>query len=409
MKVLVFGSCNIDIVYSMDAIVRPAETVSAKSCSTFPGGKGFNQTVALAKAGVPVCFAGCIGNDGLWLKKLLEENGADTSLLKTVGTQTGHAIIQVDSQGQNAIFVCRGANGEIRREDVDEVLSHFGSGDMIVLQNEISELFYIIEKASRKGMRIVLNPSPFDKAFLDLDLADISYLVVNETEACAFSGTDNPFDLVTGAKNKGLPTQILLTLGEKGSVWWDGKKMTRFGVFRTQVVDTTAAGDTFTGYFIAGLLKADPPEKILETASAASAAAISRPGASSSIPTPDEVRYAIKTLRRTDPLRDERKQKVIGYLKNDLQGANLFGLSRVLGFSEEYTGKWVSAAFGFGFTELLQEERITAAAALLRGSDILVEEVIAAVGYRNGSHFRKKFREKYGVSPLRYKKENKLC
>lgn len=292
MKVLVFGSCNIDIVYSVQGIVRPGETAAAQTRATYPGGKGFNQAMALCKAGVPIHFAGCIGEDGRWLQSLLNEAGADTTLVRCTDTPTGCAVIQVDADGQNAIIVYPGANGKITPADALAVLAHFEAGDMLVLQNEISALDEIIDAAAEKGMRIMLNPSPFDAHFATLDLRKIAYLIVNETEGCALAQSDNPFDLIESVKSRGLATEVILTLGERGSVWWNGQTLTKGGVFKTEAVDTTAAGDTFTGYLVAGLLSGGTPAEILATAAAASAVAVSRHGASSSIPTPDEVASA---------------------------------------------------------------------------------------------------------------------
>lgn len=183
MKILNFGSCNIDFVYSVDTMVNPGETISAKSVEKFPGGKGLNQSIACARAGVPVFHAGHIGGDGEFLREIMKISGVDTRYLKTIDNLTGHAIIQVTPNGENSIIVYGGANEEITKEYVDEILLNFSENDFIVLQNEISEIPYIIEKASEIGMKIVLNPSPFNERIKFIDFDKLSYLILNEHEA----------------------------------------------------------------------------------------------------------------------------------------------------------------------------------------------------------------------------------
>ena len=142
MKVLVFGSANIDRTYSVDHVVIGGETISSTSLTEFCGGKGFNQAIALARAGCNVFFAGAIGVDGELLERVLRENGVNTDYLNHVNAPTGHAIIQVTPDGKNSIIISAGANGMITHEDVDTVLSAFSSGDLVVLQNEISSVDY---------------------------------------------------------------------------------------------------------------------------------------------------------------------------------------------------------------------------------------------------------------------------
>ena len=162
MKILNFGSCNIDFVYKLDHIVTIGETETSNSMQVFPGGKGLNQSVALAKAGMEVYHAGCIGTDGEMLTDVLESNGVDISNIKKVDEKTGHPIIQVSSKGDNSIFLYSGSNAKITEEFVDEVLDKFQKGDMLLLQNEINKIDYIIEKAYKKGMCIIFNPSPYN-------------------------------------------------------------------------------------------------------------------------------------------------------------------------------------------------------------------------------------------------------
>lgn len=188
-KVLNFGSLNMDHVYQVQHFVSPGETLSSTKLQHFCGGKGLNQSIALARAGANVYHAGAIGMDGLQLKKQLEEDGADTSFLQIrEELETGHAIIQVDETGQNCIILYGGANQSITGMQVDETLKHFEKGDIILLQNEINELKYIMEKAYQKGLRIFLNPSPCDEKIMELPLELVDTLLLNEVEGEQITG-----------------------------------------------------------------------------------------------------------------------------------------------------------------------------------------------------------------------------
>ena len=192
MKVLSFGSLNIDYTYKVPHFVKKGETLASESLQVFGGGKGLNQSVALAKAGTEVYHAGAIGQDGMFLLDMLKDAGANTDYVKILDTvRTGNAIIQNDKSGDNCIILYGGANQAITREQVDEVMSHFESGDYLVLQNEINELGYIVEKAHEKGMIIVLNPSPMNEKILALPLDVIDYFILNEVEAAQILGKED--------------------------------------------------------------------------------------------------------------------------------------------------------------------------------------------------------------------------
>ncbi len=292
MRVLNFGSLNIDYVYWLDHIVAPGETITSSKLEVYPGGKGLNQSIALAKAGVKVYHAGLVGPDGEMLRDICLEYGVDISYIKTVEERTGNAIIQVSRDGGNSIVLFSGANRKISREFVEEVLSSFGEGDLILLQNEINQLEYIMECAYQKRMTIALNPSPFDERMLDCDLGKVDIFLLNEIEGAQLAGIKKaePHDMLENLHQRFPKARIVLTLGEKGVAYRDQYTSCSHGVYRVPVVDTTAAGDTFTGFFISALLQKRSAEEALETASKASAIAISRPGAATSIPDMEEVR-----------------------------------------------------------------------------------------------------------------------
>ena len=168
MKILNFGSCNIDYVYSLDHIVRVGETENSDKMEIFAGGKGLNQSIAIARAGEKVCHAGCVGEDGDMLIELMRDSGVDTSCIKTVDSKNGHAIIQVSCAGENSIFLYPGSNAMVTREYIDAVLDGFSKGDLVLLQNEISNVDYIIRRAYEKKMQVMLNPSPFNEKLKEI-------------------------------------------------------------------------------------------------------------------------------------------------------------------------------------------------------------------------------------------------
>ena len=290
MKVLCFGSLNIDYTYKVDHFVKKGETLSSESLKVFSGGKGLNQSIALAKAGADIWHAGAIGSDGIFLVKELEKAGVNTEYITVLeNVRTGNAIIQNDKEGDNCIILYGGANQAITKEQVNSVLEHFHSGDFLVLQNEINELPYIMGQAHKKEMKIVLNPSPMNDRIFELPLAYVNYFVLNEIEA----GQLLNMEIKEGFDGKELSKKLLerfpeaaivLTLGSDGSVYLDKQNRVCQSAFRVKTVDTTAAGDTFTGFFIGGILKKLSVGDAMEMASKAAAIAVSRAGAAPSIP-----------------------------------------------------------------------------------------------------------------------------
>lgn len=289
MKVLNIGSLNIDYVYGVDHIVIPGETVSSKDMNMFAGGKGFNQSVALAKAGVEVYHCGIIGEDGKFFIDLCREYNINSDYIKTVSGKSGHTIIQVDSDAQNCILLHGGTNQKFTKDIIDDVFENFEKDDILLIQNEINMVPYIIDRAYSKDMKIILNPSPFNGKLKECDLNKIDTFLINEIEGEQITGSNNPEIIINSMKNKYPNAKVVLTLGKEGIVYLDGNKTYKQGIFKVKAVDTTAAGDTFTGYFISGLINKDDISEILKISAKASAIAVSRKGATSSIPERDEV------------------------------------------------------------------------------------------------------------------------
>lgn len=289
-RILNFGSLNVDHVYTVEHFVRPGETIDSLEMEVFPGGKGLNQSVALARAGAEVYHAGKIGKDGTFLTQLLQSAGVDVSFVETINGYTGKAIIQVEEiTGQNSIILYGGANRQMTELYIDQVLGAFSGNEILVLQNEINLGEYILRKATKKGMRVALNPSPIGEELKQWDLHGVTWLLLNEIEGEALTGEKEP-EKITDAFLKQYPEmKIVLTLGKDGALYRDKDKNFRQAIYPTQAVDTTAAGDTFTGYFLAASARGASPEEAMEEAAKASAITVSRPGAAVSIPTRQEV------------------------------------------------------------------------------------------------------------------------
>ena len=298
MRILNFGSLNLDYVYRVEHFVQPGETMAALSRTVKAGGKGLNQSIALARAGVRVSHAGCLGTGGELLKRILEENGADTAFLLPVREDQGHTVIQVNQEGENCILLYGGSNRCIPETHIRQVIRRFDRGDWLILQNEINNLPLIVELASARGMHIVLNPSPYDATLKEVDFSALDWLLVNEIEAEQISGEKEPDKVWEKLHGQYEKLSLLITLGNRGSIAYrisDGAaEIRRESAVHVKAVDTTAAGDTYTGYFITGIMEGKPLRECMKEASRAAAVAVTRPGAAESIP------------RRSELLQEER-------------------------------------------------------------------------------------------------------
>lgn len=289
MKILNFGSLNMDYVYEVDHFVQPGETMSSKGLFINCGGKGLNQSIAAAKAGNQVFHAGFIGTGGAVLGDKLSENGVDTSLLDKVEESCGHAMIQVDCSGQNCILLYGGTNQLFTKKYINETLDKFGNEGLVLLQNETNLVGYIMEEAHTRGLKTALNAAPMDEKVLAYPLELLDWLIVNEVEGKQIAGCEHDEDVLPTLKEKYPNGNILLTLGSKGALCYTNGETYQIGCYQVEVVDTTAAGDTFTGYFLYGVLNGKTVEESLLFATTASTLAIGKKGASDSIPLKEEV------------------------------------------------------------------------------------------------------------------------
>ncbi|HIG72348.1 MAG TPA: ribokinase [Myxococcales bacterium] len=281
VQVLNFGSLNVDHVYRVSSLVRPGETLSSKSYERRTGGKGFNQSIALSRAGAQVCHAGRIGEDGTFLRDTLKTQGVNVDAIAITSTPTGHAIIQVDDAGENAIVLYGGANRDTTRAHVEETLSSREPGSTLLLQNEVSCTSDIIELGLERGLRIAFNPAPMTADIENLPLADLSLLVVNADEGRALCGErDAPNADVLDLLHSRYPqTPIALTAGGDGAHYVDRDTRIHQPAEKVNVIDTTGAGDSFVGHFLAAQVAGASSEDCLKRACRAAAESVTHRGA----------------------------------------------------------------------------------------------------------------------------------
>lgn len=293
MRILNYGSINIDHVYQVDHFVQPGETQAAIGYHQYCGGKGLNQSMALAAAGAEVYHAGRVGPDGVHICEQMKAKGVKTEFITIGDEPTGHALIQVTASGENCIITFGGANHLIDSIAIDQVLLHFEAGDFLLVQNEISAVPYLIEKAAKRGMKIIFNPAPLNRLALHT-LEHVNYFIVNEVEGAGLTGASTPETILTTMAEKYPKAQTILTLGENGVSWLERNQIHHLPAVPVRVVDTTAAGDTFIGYFVTELVQGTSLQSSLEIASQAAALCVTRPGAAASIPSRAEVVNFVK-------------------------------------------------------------------------------------------------------------------
>lgn len=289
MAIYNLGSVNIDHVYRVPHLPEPGETLASTAFNSGLGGKGANQSIAVARGGGSVFHIGAIGADGDWLRQQMADAGADMRYLAVVGIPTGHAIINVDDDAENAIILCSSANQALTEAQIDEALKGAGSDDWLLLQNETNLGFYAATVAKANGMRVAYAAAPFDAdaALEMLPVTDL--LAVNEIEAAQLSAA-------LGVDADDLPVaQVLITRGAKGATLQADGTIISVDAFKVEPVDTTGAGDTFLGYFMAAIDLGLTPADALTRASGASALQVTKAGAAEAIPALADVQKFLDT------------------------------------------------------------------------------------------------------------------
>lgn len=290
MKVLNFGSLNLDHVYRVEHIAAPGETIASESLQIGLGGKGLNQSLALACAGAEVYHAGCVGSDGDRLVRRMRETGVHTEFVRTLDMPNGHAIIQVECSGQNNIIIFGGANRAIPREMVDEVLDAFEEAPLVLMQNETSEVFRMARECAARGLPLAFNPSPYTQELEEFPFDAVTYLFVNETEGQQITHKSTAEEIVDELLRRYPRMKIILTLGGDGACYADCDRRIYQKAFPVKAVDTTGAGDTFTGYFLGAITRGESEQTALREACAAAAVSVTNRGAADGIPSMQTVR-----------------------------------------------------------------------------------------------------------------------
>ena len=285
-----FGSINIDHVYRVPHFVAPGETLGSTAYSKGLGGKGLNQSIALYRAGAPVRHVGCIGAEDAvpdaWLHKQLTDLGLDLAGIQSVETATGHALIQVNDEGENCILLYAGANHELTEAQIKAELKH-AQAEWVLLQNETNAIGLIIDHAYAAGKKVIFNPAPCHPDLAQLPLHKLHTLIVNEIEAQQLSATDH-IDAALDKLSTCCPN-IILTLGGDGVRYIGEAGQFTVAAKKVEVVDTTAAGDTFIGYYLASIAQGMDVLSALERATSAAAITVTRLGAASAIPYANEL------------------------------------------------------------------------------------------------------------------------
>lgn len=294
MTIFNFGSINIDHVYQVPHFVRPGETLTSSHYQKILGGKGANQSIALAKAKCQVVHVGAISQQDNALLNELSDCGINTQHVAQLETPTGHAIIQVNQDAENAIVLFAGANHALTQVQIDDVMQQSNDDDWVLLQNETNHIESIISSAKTRGLTIAYNPAPMDKQLVTSVINNIDILIVNEVEAMDLLNVASIDDAKRKLQQDYAHLIVIMTLGAQGVCYIHGDELIEVAAYNVAAVDTTAAGDTFIGYCLSGLMAKQDIKHILSTACGASAICVTRTGASSSIPSFDEVTQFIQ-------------------------------------------------------------------------------------------------------------------
>lgn len=294
-QIINYGSCCIDHVFQIPHFVRAGETLSSAGYAIFPGGKGLNQSIAVAEAGCAVTHVGAVGEDGRWLAELMTARGVNITHLGITNTPTGQAILQIDPSGENAIIILGGANLAAHEHLIDAALNDATGDEILLIQNETSGNEAAIRQAKAKGLQVAFNMAPMNANARALPLALIDYFIINETEGEALTGKTEPSEICDAVLDQYPHSAVVLTLGPAGVLFRTAERNLSQPAYPVETVDTTGAGDTFTGYFLATLMKTQQVELALQTAAAAAALSVTQPGAATSIPTLHDVNQFLAT------------------------------------------------------------------------------------------------------------------
>ena len=291
-KIVVVGSCNIDITVECDRWAKPGETIFGNRLTVNPGGKGANQAVAAARLGAEVKMVGCIRDDvyGQLVLKAPKENNVDSTYVKVLpGEDSGTAHITV-AENDNSIIVIKAANDLVSPALIDEAWDTIKEADIVLLQHEIPAATnaYVIEKCFEAGVPVMLNPAPVAPVPPEL-LEKVTYLTPNEHEAAILFAGQGKADIL--GRNQG---KVIMTLGSKGVAYAEKGQVYNVPGFKVQPVDTTGAGDTFNGAFAVARANGKNMYDSISFANAAAALSVQKLGAQGGMPYLNEVEEMLK-------------------------------------------------------------------------------------------------------------------
>ncbi len=289
MAVINFGSINIDHVYQVAHFVQPGETLASTGYQCLLGGKGANQSIALARAGTDVHHVGKIHESDAAFKQTMIRDGINCKHVQCTDTPSGHAIIQVTPSAENAIVLFGGANLEMTSQDILRALDNVKSTDWVLTQNETSSIDQVLIQAKEKGLRVAFNPAPMTESVKQLPHKCIDLLIVNEVEAAEISGQTDLDQMENYFRQDWPHAEVIITLGKAGVRMLKKDKTIDVPAFVVEAIDTTAAGDTFIGYFLSAYSDHTDSKTALTRGCAASALAVMKEGAAQSIPNNEEV------------------------------------------------------------------------------------------------------------------------
>ncbi len=288
MAIWNLGSINLDLIYSLPHLPAAGETLAAREYNRYLGGKGANMSVAARRAGSDVRHIGAVGTDGDWALDRLTDFGVDTTHVTRLEAATGHAIIAVDPKGENQIILFPGANRALQGAALKQALTQAKPGDTLVTQNETNLQAEAVQQARAQGLRVAYAAAPFEASAVEAVLPYLDFLILNEIEAQQLEASTGKSPAALGIRD------VIITLGGEGALHIDGMtgKVTDVSACRVIPVDTTGAGDTFTGYVLSGLDQGLTMADAMHQANRAAAIMVTRHGTADVIPTQDEVRNA---------------------------------------------------------------------------------------------------------------------
>jgi len=277
------GSINTDYIYDVPHIPAPGETITSSGRQVFLGGKGTNISVAAARAGTHVCHIGAVGADGRWAVDRLMEYGVDTRYISQVETETCQAMIFVDPVGENTIVLHPGANMAIPPDALEQALTRARTDDWLVMQNETCLQTEAAELGKATGLRVAYAAAPFEADRVTAVLDSLDFLILNALEA-------EQLEQAIGQSPGALPVEhVIVTKGDDGATWFGPEGPVHISALTVKPVDTTGAGDTFTGYVLSGLARGVPMRQAMDQASRAAALMVTRHGTADVIPDLAEV------------------------------------------------------------------------------------------------------------------------